>query len=83
MRAHRIDTFLIRENVRLEIIHESNSYFGGEHISVSYTHLDVYKRQKYTQWDNYENELPCCYANNSNSKCNFHGIDKKLRKSSS
>ncbi|KOH00983.1 Rgp1p [Saccharomyces eubayanus] len=36
MRAHRVDTFLIRENVRLEIIHESNSYFGGEHISIAF-----------------------------------------------
>ncbi|AJU65656.1 Rgp1p [Saccharomyces cerevisiae YJM451] len=36
MRAHRIDTFLIRENIKLEIIHESNSYFGGEHISIAF-----------------------------------------------
>lgn len=36
MHAHRIDTFLIRENLKLEIIHESNSYFGGEHISIAF-----------------------------------------------
>ncbi|EJS42397.1 rgp1p [Saccharomyces arboricola H-6] len=34
MHAHRIDAFLVRENIKLEIIHECNSYFGGEHISI-------------------------------------------------
>ncbi|CAI4038017.1 hypothetical protein SMKI_04G3560 [Saccharomyces mikatae IFO 1815] len=36
MRTHRTNTFLIRENIKLEIIHESNSYFGGEHISIAF-----------------------------------------------
>lgn len=34
MHTHRIDSFLISENVRIEVVHESNPYFAGEPISV-------------------------------------------------
>ncbi|SMN21097.1 similar to Saccharomyces cerevisiae YDR137W RGP1 Subunit of a Golgi membrane exchange factor (Ric1p-Rgp1p) that catalyzes nucleotide exchange on Ypt6p [Maudiozyma saulgeensis] len=33
MHDHRIDSLLIADNVRLEIVHESNPYFAGEQIS--------------------------------------------------
>lgn len=33
MHDHRIDSFLVADNVRLEIVHESNPYFAGERIS--------------------------------------------------
>ncbi|CCH62419.1 hypothetical protein TBLA_0H01320 [Henningerozyma blattae CBS 6284] len=32
MHIHRIDTFLITENVRVEIVYESNPYFAGDPI---------------------------------------------------
>ncbi|CCE61245.1 hypothetical protein TPHA_0A01620 [Tetrapisispora phaffii CBS 4417] len=34
MHTHRIDTFLLSENLRLEIVHESNPFFAGEPISM-------------------------------------------------
>lgn len=34
MHGHRIDSFLIADNVRLEIVHESNPYYAGEHVSL-------------------------------------------------
>ncbi|EDO18226.1 hypothetical protein Kpol_543p56 [Vanderwaltozyma polyspora DSM 70294] len=34
MHTHRIDSFLIAKNVRVEIVHESNPYFAGEPISL-------------------------------------------------
>ncbi|CCF56860.1 hypothetical protein KAFR_0B05640 [Kazachstania africana CBS 2517] len=45
MHNHRIDSFLISENVKLEIVHESNPYFAGEHISMVFRlkHLGLQK----------------------------------------
>lgn len=34
MHTHRIDSFLVTDNIRLEIVHESNPYFAGEPISL-------------------------------------------------
>lgn len=34
MHGHRIDSFLITDNLRLEIVHESNPYYAGEPISL-------------------------------------------------
>lgn len=34
MRTHRVDSYLLTENLRLEIVHESNPYFAGENISL-------------------------------------------------
>ena len=34
MHGHRIDSFLIADNVRLEIVHESNPYYAGENVSL-------------------------------------------------
>lgn len=34
MHTHRIDSFLVTDNIRLEIVHESNPYFAGESISL-------------------------------------------------
>ncbi|KAL3233086.1 Guanine nucleotide exchange factor subunit RGP1 [Nakaseomyces bracarensis] len=34
MHSHRIDTFYTNDNVRIEVIHESNPFFAGEPISV-------------------------------------------------
>ncbi|QLG74519.1 hypothetical protein HG535_0G04020 [Zygotorulaspora mrakii] len=34
MHSHRIDSFLVAENVRVEIVHESNPYFAGEPVSL-------------------------------------------------
>lgn len=34
MRTHRVDSYLLTENIKLEIVHESNPYFAGENISL-------------------------------------------------
>lgn len=34
MHTHRIDSFLLTENLRLEIVHEANPFFAGEPISL-------------------------------------------------
>lgn len=34
MHTHRVESFLIYDNVRLEIVHESNPFFAGEPISL-------------------------------------------------
>ncbi|CCK71889.1 Rgp1p KNAG_0I00980 [Huiozyma naganishii CBS 8797] len=34
MHTHKVESFLVTDNVRLEIVHESNPYFAGEHISL-------------------------------------------------
>lgn len=34
MHTHRVESFLISDNVRIEIVHESNPFFAGEPISL-------------------------------------------------
>ncbi|CAR27768.1 ZYRO0D06116p [Zygosaccharomyces rouxii] len=45
MRTHRVDSYLLTENIRLEIVHESNPYFAGENISlvIRIKHLGSYQ----------------------------------------
>ncbi|AQZ13454.1 RGP1 (YDR137W) [Zygosaccharomyces parabailii] len=34
MRTHRVDSYLLTDNLRLEIVHEANPFFAGEYISL-------------------------------------------------
>ncbi|CCD27009.1 Rgp1p NDAI_0J01170 [Naumovozyma dairenensis CBS 421] len=47
MHSHRIDSFLISDNLRLEIVHELNPYFAGEHISMVFRLRHLGKLQEY------------------------------------
>ncbi|AMD18972.1 HBR071Wp [Eremothecium sinecaudum] len=49
MRAHKLETVLIRENVRLELLYESNPFFAGEPISlvIKFQHLGSVQGHKH------------------------------------
>lgn len=57
MHNHRINSFLIADNVRLEIVHETNPNYAGEHISLMVRLRHLGSMEKYSMFKDTIEEL--------------------------
>ena len=82
MHTHQIDSFIISENIKLEIVNEANPYFAGEHMSmvIRLRHLGSEEDYKYykDKIDEFHNELDERFQENSelHNKQNISSYDK-------
>lgn len=77
MHAHRIDSFLIGDNVRLEIVHESNPYFSGENISIVFRLRHLGSMQEYLHYKSKVNSIHKDIVAKLNSSDTSDSIDPR------
>lgn len=81
MHSHRIDTFYTNDNIRVEIIHESNPFFAGEPISVilRIRHLGSLRERDFTEKSLQEinSKINDIRQNSSNGASNDAEADSK------